>query len=277
MAIIPSLRTIVFAVVSLLALAVFGISIHLLFILGLPTPSMTFTAFGLAAGCVTIVSLPLFFILGHAIRGACTSTVIFEIIWFFSLWVLWVATAGSTIVDRASNFPSCAYYTQEICYEITVLEVLAFINFFATFFYHDVLFLYAIVCAIRGRRIWTMSVRDAANGGPYTPAIVMTQPPYLQQVAPQYPQYPGFPVQQYSGQSLHNNILESLNNNTLASLNNMPTNNSLPVSHKWSIPLQFKITTLPTCRRWETVRFPRNPTTILALDLISHRARSNST
>lgn len=131
MAIIPSLRTVVFAVVTLLALAVLGISVHLLFIIGLPTPTRTFTAFGIAAGCITIVSLPLFFILGHAIRGACTSTVIFEIIWFFSLWVLWAATAGSTVVDRGSNVFVCAYYSEEICYEITVLEVFAFINFFA--------------------------------------------------------------------------------------------------------------------------------------------------
>ncbi|KIK20381.1 hypothetical protein PISMIDRAFT_682330 [Pisolithus microcarpus 441] len=198
MAIIPLLRTIVFALVTLLSLVVLGICAHIEYLTsGNSSTYLSFAAFGLASACVTVVTLPLFFILGHARRGVFTSMIIFEIIWFLVLWVLWVATSGDTVVDKAFYFPDGCIFNNyptinQICYEVTVVEAFAFLNFFAVFFYYDVLVLYAIISAIRGRGIWTMSVREAANGGPYNPAIVMTQPPYPQQVAPQYAQYPGF-------------------------------------------------------------------------------------
>ncbi|KAI6120860.1 hypothetical protein EDD16DRAFT_574886 [Pisolithus croceorrhizus] len=197
MAIIPLVRTVVFALVTVFSLVVLGISAHLEYLTnGNSNPYLSFAAFGLASACVTAVTLPLFFILGHARRGVFTSMIIFEIVWFLVLWVLWVATAGDTVVDRAYFFPvGCDYSNyptvNQICYEVTVVEAFAFLNFFIVFFYYDVLILYAIISAIRGRGIWTMSVRDAANSGPHNPAVVMTQPQYPQQLAPQYPQYPG--------------------------------------------------------------------------------------
>ncbi|KAI6042275.1 hypothetical protein EDC04DRAFT_2892184 [Pisolithus marmoratus] len=192
MAIIPLIRTIVFALATLLSLVVLGICAHLEYLSSGNSDSyLSFAAFGLSAACVTVVSLPLLFILGHARRGAFASTVIFEIVWFLILWVLWVATAGDTVVDRAYFFPVDPT-VDSICYQVTVVEACAFINFFTVFFYYDVLLLYAIICAIRGRSIWTISVRDAANSGPYNPVVAMTQSQYPQQVAPQYPQYLGF-------------------------------------------------------------------------------------
>ncbi|KAI5982044.1 hypothetical protein EDD15DRAFT_2327468 [Pisolithus albus] len=152
------------------------------------------------------MSLPLFFILDRTRRGVFTSTVIFEIVWFLVLGVLWVTTAWDTIVGRVNIIDGCELnlYPDQTCSWAVVQEILAFVIFFVVFFYYDVLFLYAIISAIRGRGIWTMSVRDAANGGPRNPTIVMTQPPYPLQIVPQYqnmppvPQYPGIPQPQYS-------------------------------------------------------------------------------
>ncbi|KIK20380.1 hypothetical protein PISMIDRAFT_682328 [Pisolithus microcarpus 441] len=169
-------------------------------------PNTSFAAFGLVTACLTATSLPLFFILDRTRRGVFTSTVVFEIVWFLVLGVLWVATAWDTIVGRTNIIDGCELnlYPDPTCYWAVVLEISAFVIFFVVFFYYDVLFLYAIVSAIRGRGIWTMSVRDAANGGPRNPAIVIMQPPYPLQVVPQYPgfqnvpQYSGIPQPQYS-------------------------------------------------------------------------------
>ncbi|KAI6120861.1 hypothetical protein EDD16DRAFT_1703852 [Pisolithus croceorrhizus] len=189
MAIIPLVRTIVFALVPLFSLVVLGISVYLEYInaLGPVLPAIL----GSASACVTIVTLPLFSLLGRARRGVFTSMIIFEIVWFLVLWLAWVATAGVTAVVRASGSCGDPFLTQT-CYDFSVLEAFAFLNFFIVFFYYDVLVLYATISAIRGRGIWTMSVRDAASGGPYNPAVAMTQPQYPPQLAPQYPQYPGF-------------------------------------------------------------------------------------
>ncbi|KAI6146307.1 hypothetical protein BKA82DRAFT_142902 [Pisolithus tinctorius] len=206
MAIIPLIRAIIFALATLFSVVVLGICAHLEYLTSGNTNSyLSFAAFGLASACVTAVTLPLFFILGHARRGVFTSMVIFEIVWFLVLWVLWVATVGDTVVDRAYFFPEgcvlnnrkntahCSLASvNQICYEVTVVEAFSFLNFFAVFFYYDILVLYAIICAIRGKGIWTISVRDAANSGPYNPVVAMTQSQYPQQPAPQYPQYPGY-------------------------------------------------------------------------------------
>ncbi|KAI5982045.1 hypothetical protein EDD15DRAFT_223890 [Pisolithus albus] len=176
MAIIPLLRTIVFALVTLLSLVVLGICAHIEYLTsGDSSTYLSFAAFGLGSACVTVVTLPLFFILGHARRGVFTSMIIFEIIWFLVLWVLWVATSGDTVVDRAFFFPEGCIFNNyptanQICYEVTVVEAFAFLNFFAVFFYYDVLVLYAIISAIRGRGIWT--IHDATPIPPAGSAAV---------------------------------------------------------------------------------------------------------
>ncbi|KAI6152596.1 hypothetical protein BKA82DRAFT_4112674 [Pisolithus tinctorius] len=241
MAIIPLIRAIIFALATLFSVVVLGICAHLEYLTSGNTNSyLSFAAFGLASACVTAVTLPLFFILGHARRGVFTSMVIFEIVWFLVLWVLAYFFPEGCVLNNPS--------VNQICYEVTAVEAFSFLNFFAVFFYYDVLVLYAIICAIRGKGIWTISVRDAANSGPYNPVHRNTpnipdirMPPangyspngtpqpynaYPQQTAPlwypgapqqypgapqqqypggapqqQYPQYPGAPHQQYSGGS----------------------------------------------------------------------------
>lgn len=76
------------------------------------------------------------------------------------------------------------------------MQVFSFLNFVAgmtlvacddlahgtslAFVYYDVIFLYAIICAIRGRGIWTSSVKEVANDTPCSgnPAPIMVQPQF---------------------------------------------------------------------------------------------------
>lgn len=61
---------------------------------------------------------------------------------------------------------------------------------FLAFIYYDVIFLYAIINAIRGKGIWTVSVKEAASGTPGAPAV---QPQLNAAPATQYHNYGAYP------------------------------------------------------------------------------------
>ncbi|KAF9235216.1 hypothetical protein BU15DRAFT_78228 [Melanogaster broomeanus] len=200
MAIIPLLRTIIFSLVSLFALVVLGICAHILYLVsGYSTGFLSFAAFGLGAASVTVVTLPLLLLLGHLRRGMFTSMIIFEIIWFFILWVAWAGTAGDTVADKAYYFPDGCIYdeypeTNQICYEFGVVEAFAFLNFFCAFIYYDILIIYAIINAIRGKSIWTASVQEAVGitSGPVNTGIPMNQTQFNGVPTTQYQNYGGY-------------------------------------------------------------------------------------
>lgn len=211
MAVLPWLRAIIFSVSSVLALVVIGICAHIeSLVAGYQDVYLSFAAFGLGAGSLTVLSLPLFLIVGRVRRGAFTSMVIFEIAWFFILWVIWVSTAGDTVAGRAYYFPDGCIYpdyptSNQICYEITVVEAAAFAIFFSVFIYYDTIVLYAIIQAIRGRGIWTSSIAAAseASGPPPTPVLPVAQYAGVPGGQPPYPTYGGYPqnppLQSYNG------------------------------------------------------------------------------
>lgn len=134
------------------------------------------------------------------------------------LWLLWVGTAGDAVAGATYYFPlGCSSYgrliptrdrsskpnhptvslANQYCIEFTVVEALAFVNFFcgtvlaagiidmlifisSAFIYYDVIFLYAIINAVRGRSIWTSSVKEAVTGTPgaVNSGYPMGQPQY---------------------------------------------------------------------------------------------------
>ncbi|KAG2137079.1 hypothetical protein DEU56DRAFT_697294, partial [Suillus clintonianus] len=168
---------------SVLALVVIGLCAHIQSLIsGYQNVHLAFAAFGLAAGSLTVLSLPLFLIVGRVRRGAFVSMIAFEIVWFFILWAIWIGTASDAVAGRALYFPDGCIYpdyptSNQICYEITVVEAVAFIIFFSVFIYYDTIVLYAIIQAIRGRGIWTSSIAAAseAPGPPPTSALPMAQ------------------------------------------------------------------------------------------------------
>lgn len=60
------------------------------------------------------------------------------------------------------------------------------------FIYYDVIFLYAIINAIRGKGIWTVSVKEVATG---TPGVPMIQPQSHAAPATPYQNYGVYPPQ----------------------------------------------------------------------------------
>ncbi|KAI9569253.1 hypothetical protein HD554DRAFT_1981472, partial [Boletus coccyginus] len=167
MAILPLFRVIIFILTTVSSLVVLGICAHIVDLTaGYTQIYSSFAPFSLGAACLTILSLPLLALGNMRDRRVFTSMVLFEIIWFFLLWVVWVGAAGDTVAGKAYYFPAgCVYDNYPtanlICYEFTVVEAFAFLNFFCAFIYYDVIFLYAIINAIRGKGIWTTSVKEA--------------------------------------------------------------------------------------------------------------------
>ncbi|KAF8432974.1 hypothetical protein L210DRAFT_3650063 [Boletus edulis BED1] len=204
MAIIPLVRVIIFILITILSLVVLGLCAHIEWLIsGYVDIYSSFVPLGLGVSCLSIVSLPLFLALGN-LRRACTSTIIFEIIWFFILWMLWGGTAGDTVAGKAYYYPvGCSglndYYgypvdpvVTQLCSEITAVEAFAFVNFVCAFIYFDVIFLYAIINAIRGRGVWTVSVKEAATGV-LNPGVAVVQPQFHAPPAMQYQSYSAYP------------------------------------------------------------------------------------
>ncbi|KAG2339357.1 hypothetical protein BDR05DRAFT_1062201 [Suillus weaverae] len=210
MAVLPWFRAIIFSISSVLALVVIGICAHIeSLVAGYQNVNLSFLVFGLAAGSLTVLSLPLCLILGRVRRGAFTSMIVFEIVWFLVLWLAWVGTAVDTVAGRAHYFPDGCIYTDypksnQICYEITVAEGAAFLIFFSVFIYYDTIVLYAIIRAVRGKGIWTSSVAAAseASGHP-TPALPGAQYAAVPGGQAPYSMYGGYPpsapLQPYNG------------------------------------------------------------------------------
>jgi len=196
MAIIPLFRVVIFTLITLFSLVVLGICAHIEYLVaGRMDFYLSFAAFGLGGGCLTVVSIPLLWALGNLRHRVFTSMILFETIWFFILWVVWVGTAGDTVAGKAYLFPAGCVYddyptANQICYEFTVEEAFAFLNFFCAFIYYDVIFLYAIINAIRGKGIWTISVKEATTDTPDAP---MAQPQFIVTPATEYQHYGAYP------------------------------------------------------------------------------------
>ncbi|KAG0700956.1 hypothetical protein DFH29DRAFT_876236 [Suillus ampliporus] len=203
MAVLPWLRAVVFSLASILALVVIGICAHIESIVAgyqYHNVHLSFVALGLAAGCLTVLSLPVLLIVGRVRRGAVVSMIVFEIVWFFVLWAMWVGTAGDTVAGRAYYFPDGCIYSNypkanQICYEIIVVEAVAFIIFFCVFIYYATVVLYAIIQANRGRGIWTSSIAEASMASGPSPTSVMPMARYSAVPGGQvpYPTYGGDP------------------------------------------------------------------------------------
>ncbi|EIW76519.1 hypothetical protein CONPUDRAFT_139802 [Coniophora puteana RWD-64-598 SS2] len=208
-AVLPVFRIIVFSTVTLCSIVVLGLAAYLESLVNgqsSSSPYLTFIGLGIAAGVITGVLMPTLLLIGRVFPKSFTSKILFEIILMLVLWVLWIATAGITVGNRAELYPDgCDLrvpQAQSICNIITAIEAFSFLNWLMVFAYYDTLVLYSIIRTIQGRGCWLSSVREASNGptGPAAavPGVVpMTQQPLLQQ----YPQQPqGYPQQPYPQQ-----------------------------------------------------------------------------
>jgi hypothetical protein len=152
---IPTARLVVYSIVCVLSLINFCIACHLISETTRYYYSFywTFTALGLATALLSLLSLPVMYWLSVSRKGVFTSYVVTEVVWCWFLWIMWIATAGSTTwVNGASG---------GIASEAQAFEAFAFINWFALLFYTNLLFVVAIIAQTKGHpSVWTSDVKD---------------------------------------------------------------------------------------------------------------------
>ncbi|EGO05253.1 hypothetical protein SERLA73DRAFT_174315 [Serpula lacrymans var. lacrymans S7.3] len=162
----PLFRTIVFAISLVFSLIVLGIAAHITSVtLEYFGGYLIFGALAIATAVLTIVTIPVLFIMDVLRRGAFTSMIVVELVWLFVLWVLWLATGADAASATSLTFPfGCNYFNpleNQICHEFAAVEAFAFLNFILMFVYTVVILVFSIVAGSRGNSVWTSSVKEA--------------------------------------------------------------------------------------------------------------------
>ncbi|KAF5337158.1 hypothetical protein D9611_002893 [Ephemerocybe angulata] len=151
---LPLARTIIFGIVAFFSIIVLGISAHLV---SLPGPSPDYVNLALATSILTLIALPIIFIIPLKRRGAAPSFVAVEVVTLWLLWILWLAT-GATI---ANWLPGLVFCNGGVCSELRAIEAFAFLNWLMLMFYSFVLLTLAVTAHHRGRTgVWKSSVPD---------------------------------------------------------------------------------------------------------------------
>ncbi|RDX47613.1 hypothetical protein OH76DRAFT_1472854 [Lentinus brumalis] len=127
--------------------------------------SLLYSNFGLAAGVLTVVSMPLM-LLRDCFGVGPSSVVLFELIWISVLWILFFVAGGLTFADV--NFSevvqSCDVIAdpdlRNICRDAQPLGIFAILAAIALLVYCAILLVFAATRSSRKDSIWTKSVKD---------------------------------------------------------------------------------------------------------------------
>ncbi|RXW23019.1 hypothetical protein EST38_g2837 [Candolleomyces aberdarensis] len=214
---LPLIRTVAFGTVCLFSIIIFCLSVYTVSNIGAYHP---FAALSLATSILSLLTLPVLYVVSKMRRGAIISFVAVEIVWLWLLWILWISSAGSTV-----TLPELNYCTGWGCPKARAIAAFDFLNWLVITFYIVVLFAFSIRSHLRGHtHVWKSEVihfnwsAPAANNGfneggaagperkftgttvhlentyqaqhPQVGNVNTVGPHALQQYPPQQPQYP---------------------------------------------------------------------------------------
>ncbi|OJT15687.1 hypothetical protein TRAPUB_5065 [Trametes pubescens] len=180
-----------------------------------------FSAFGIAVGVLTVLTVPVMLVVDFLRTGAFTSMVLVELIWISILWVLWLTEGALTANDTSTVFQTCDFVSNilnQACNETRAIEAFAFITWlvreypvicpdiaipltlaYPVLAYTITLLTVALLNASRGAPMWTSSVKQhpsvvpSPNPNPALP-LVAPQPQQPQpQPQPQMQMYSAVP------------------------------------------------------------------------------------
>ncbi|KAM5537430.1 hypothetical protein V8D89_008949 [Ganoderma adspersum] len=177
-----------------------------------------FAALAIAAGGLTMISLPIILIIDFLRRGAFTSWVLIELIWLSVIWVLWIATGAVAVNDTSAIFTTCDFvadWANQLCRETQAIEAFSFLAWLTLMSYTITLLVVALICMSRGQSIWKATVRDYTalpasqgaayntNGNAFAPQLQqqqqLQQQPLMAMAPPQQQQIYQQPYQNGSG------------------------------------------------------------------------------
>jgi len=167
-AFLPILRLTVLIAVLVFSIIIVGLAAHLtVFSEEFFGGYFVFAAMAIAVAGLTILTVPAMIAIDFTRRGAFTSMVLVELIWFFVLWVLWIAAAALSAQDQifffGSSSTSCDFGLAEAntaCHEFLAIEAFSFLAWLALMGYNITLLVYAIIGTTKGTRPWFSTVRD---------------------------------------------------------------------------------------------------------------------
>ncbi|KAJ3542290.1 hypothetical protein NMY22_g3569 [Coprinellus aureogranulatus] len=141
--------------VGVFSIIVLGISAHLVHISNGFTPD--WAGLALATSILTLLSLPVLYIVSIKRRGAVAAFVIVELIVLWILWILWLATGA----DAASSNPGLNFCNVGVCSEIRALEAFSFLNWLLLMFYSLTVLVLSVSAHSRGHRgVWRSQVNE---------------------------------------------------------------------------------------------------------------------
>ncbi|KIL67253.1 hypothetical protein M378DRAFT_58682, partial [Amanita muscaria Koide BX008] len=177
--------------VCFFSLIVLGVSAHLIFVTEQVGIYFTFTAFAIAIAALTLITLPLFLIIGFVRKGALFNYIIVEIGVLGLFWVLWLATASFT-ADQLVLLPINCDFNYSDCHEPQAVNAFSWLNWLILTAYWPFLLVMAIIQQNRGNPVWTKSVGEVNMFAPGVVVATQVYPPQQQQPVMYSPQ----PMQQ---------------------------------------------------------------------------------
>ncbi|KAJ2912431.1 hypothetical protein MD484_g7980, partial [Candolleomyces efflorescens] len=142
---LPLARTVVFGIVGLFTIINFGLSIHIVHVASRGVVP-DWAGLGLATSILTLVALPILFIVPIKRHGALPAFVAVELAVLWLLWILWLAT-GATI----AGLPGLNFCNGGLCSEARALEAFSFLNWLLLMFYSFTLLTLSVIAHQRGR------------------------------------------------------------------------------------------------------------------------------
>lgn len=158
------------------------------------TTYFPFAALALAAGGLTLLTLPALLIVDAVRAGAWTSMIAVEMVVSTILWALWLGTAAY-VSQQITGIASvnCADFTGDgaiLCNGTKAIQAFSFLAWVVIMIYSFILLVFTLIASSRGHNVWLQSVKDTNF---FAPSVDAEKVP-TEQMAAQYP--PNFAPQQ---------------------------------------------------------------------------------
>jgi len=166
-------RDVVFGVITVLSIIVLGLAAHSISsttsVTGFSGGYYTFDAFAVAVSVMTWTSIPALWLIDVLRRGAITSIILVELVWFGVLWVLWLSSAALSSNDLNDVSQVCSGdfslfepdWWHGFCSETKAIVAFSWLIWFAFSGYLIALLVLSISAHNNGSPVWKSSVREA--------------------------------------------------------------------------------------------------------------------
>ncbi|OCH95964.1 hypothetical protein OBBRIDRAFT_787812 [Obba rivulosa] len=163
-------RIVVFAWTFFCGILAMALSANVIsFMTGFYREYLTGNAMAVAAGVLTIVTIPVMLVVDFLRTGAFTSKILLELIWLGLLQLLWLIS-GALAASNVSGFfeGTCNWVPGSVanaCHETVATAAFSFLAWIPLLGYEIFILTLAIIRHTRGAPIWMSSVKESFVGG----------------------------------------------------------------------------------------------------------------